>query len=54
MCLYKPVQVTDNNNKTLAYYRIRPFSMQYESAMLYSKGTYSQHFISFATYEQSQ
>ncbi len=38
MCLSEPVEVTDTNNKTLAYYGICPFTVDYEYVMFYSTG----------------
>jgi hypothetical protein len=38
MCLSKPVEVADNNNKVLAYYEISLFPVYYDSAMFYSTG----------------
>ncbi len=38
MCLPKPVDVTDFCNKTIAYNRLCPFSIYYQSVMFYSTG----------------
>jgi hypothetical protein len=38
VCLSEPVQVTDNNKTTLAYYEICPFSVDYELVMFYRTG----------------
>jgi hypothetical protein len=38
MCMFKPVEVADNNNKVLAYYEICLFPVYYDSVMFYSIG----------------
>jgi hypothetical protein len=38
-CMSNPVPVSDNNKTTLAYYKMRPCSVHYESVMFYSTGT---------------
>jgi hypothetical protein len=38
MCLSKPVEVTDNRNKTLAYNVIFPFTVHQHFVMFYNEG----------------